>query len=217
MFSYPFHIRDYLTKTRHLSAMEDLAYRRLLDTYYTEEQPLPADPGQCARLIAMRDHVDAVHAVLSEFFTLADDGWHNERADAEIAKYRDFAEAGRRGAEKRWGAHRGANGEANGEATSPPNARAIATKNQQPKTKVDAPDGVDAEVWSEFVSVRKKRGALITDRVIEGIRKEAAAAGWTLNDALKEVVLRGWQSFKAEWVNKGKKSPEPWDELKGAI
>lgn len=218
MFSYQFHIRDYLTKTRHLSAMEDLAYRRLLDTYYTEEHPLPTDPGQCARLIALRDHVDEVTAVLHEFFTLTDDGWHNERADEEIAKYREFAEAGRRGAEKRWGAQRGANGQGNGEATSPPTRGPIATKNHKPETKGSTPpEGVDQSVWDDFTSMRKKRRAPVTDTVLDGIKREALKAGWSLNDALKESVVRGWQSFKAEWVLKDKPKVEPWDELKGAI
>lgn len=96
MFSYQFHIRDYLTKTRHLTLLEDLAYRRLIDTYYTEEQPLPADPARAARLIAMPDNVDEVTAVLDEFFTLEDAGWTNQRCDFEITKYHGKADSARR-------------------------------------------------------------------------------------------------------------------------
>ena len=102
MFKYLFHIRDYLVKTRHLSLMEDLAYRRLIDAYYTEEQPLPADIKACARLIAMRDHEDAVEAVLREYFVLGDAGWTNARCDHEIGRYRQYQEAGRKAAESRW-------------------------------------------------------------------------------------------------------------------
>jgi uncharacterized protein YecA (UPF0149 family) len=32
--------------------------------------------------------------------------------------------------------------------------------------------------------------------------KEAQKAGWSLEDALKETIVRNWQSFKAEWVDK---------------
>lgn len=96
MFSYQFHIRDYLTKTRHLSLTEDLAYRRLMDVYYTEEKPLPADPDHCARLIAMREFPRDVERVLEEFFTLSDDGWKNDRCDYEIEKYHGKAESARR-------------------------------------------------------------------------------------------------------------------------
>lgn len=96
MFSYQFHIRDYLTKTRHLSLTEDLAYRRLMDVYYTEEQPLPIEPEDCARLIAMREYVKDVHHVLNEFFTKTDDGWRNSRCDFEIEKYHGKADSARR-------------------------------------------------------------------------------------------------------------------------
>jgi uncharacterized protein YdaU (DUF1376 family) len=96
MFSYQFHIRDYLTKTRHLTLLEDLAYRRLIDTYYTEEQPLPADPTRAARLIAMPENVAEVTAVLNEFFQLDDSGWTNQRCDFEITKYHGKADSARR-------------------------------------------------------------------------------------------------------------------------
>ena len=39
---YNFHIGDYARRTRHLSVIEDLFYRRLLDLYYTTEAPLVA-------------------------------------------------------------------------------------------------------------------------------------------------------------------------------
>lgn len=214
MFSYQFHIRDYVAKTRHLSLLEDLAYRRLIDSYYTEEAPLPADTAMCARLIAMREHQAEVECVLKEFFVLQEDGWHNDRCDHEIGKYHKLREDGVRNAAKRWGTHRDPNGEPNGV----PNAKPMATRNQKPRTNVDAPDGVDPEVWSDFVSVRKKRGALVTERVINGIKLEAERAGITFNDALNECVVRGWQSFKSDWYLKDKpKGRSVDDDLRGAI
>ena len=39
MHFYSFNIGDYASHTRHLTPMEDLAYRRLLDIYYLHEQP----------------------------------------------------------------------------------------------------------------------------------------------------------------------------------
>jgi uncharacterized protein YdaU (DUF1376 family) len=38
---YSFHIGDYAAHTRHLTPIEDIAYRRMLDLYYTSEKPLP--------------------------------------------------------------------------------------------------------------------------------------------------------------------------------
>lgn len=73
------------------------------------------------------------------------------------------------------------------------------------KTKtetVDTPDGVSQEVWQEFIAHRKTKKAKVTQIVVDGIVKEAQKAGWQLEDALKEVIVRNWQSFKAEWVDK---------------
>jgi uncharacterized protein YdaU (DUF1376 family) len=83
---YPFHIGDYAVHTRHLTLMEDLAYRRLLDLYYTREKPLPNDEQEVARLIGMREQVAEVNSVLAEFFDNCGDGWFHDRCDAEIAK-----------------------------------------------------------------------------------------------------------------------------------
>lgn len=86
---YPFHVGDYAAHTAHLEPMEDLAYRRMLDAYYLRECPLPADAAEVARLVRMRSCVDAVQAVLDEFFVLTDEGWTHARCDAEIHKMQD--------------------------------------------------------------------------------------------------------------------------------
>jgi len=84
---FPFHIGDYAVHTRHLSLMEDLAYRRLLDLYYTREGPLPPDEKVVARAIGMKECFDEVSSVLCEFFLQNEDGWAHARCDEEIAKY----------------------------------------------------------------------------------------------------------------------------------
>ena len=71
---------------------------------------------------------------------------------------------------------------------------------KETKKKAIRPVNVSEEVWQDFVVHRKARKAQVTSRVIDGIIKEAEMAGWSLEDALKEVVARNWQSFKAEWV-----------------
>jgi uncharacterized protein YdaU (DUF1376 family) len=126
MHFYQFHIGDYKSHTHHLSVIEDLAYRRLLDHYYLHEAPIRQ--RDIARQIGMRDHEQEVLTVLDEFFVSTEQGYINPRADEEISKYRKFSEDGKKGAAKRW--HKGSNGEAN----SPPNATPIATNNQEPIT-----------------------------------------------------------------------------------
>jgi hypothetical protein len=67
-------------------------------------------------------------------------------------------------------------------------------------TFVATPEGVSQSVWDEFIAHRKAKKAKVTELVIEGIAKEASKAGWSLEDALKETIVRNWQSFKADWV-----------------
>jgi hypothetical protein len=55
--------------------------------------------------------------------------------------------------------------------------------------------------------LRKAKKAPITQRTIDAISSEAKKAGWTLEKALEECVVRGWQAFKADWVVK----PNPAD------
>jgi uncharacterized protein YdaU (DUF1376 family) len=101
---YPFHIGDYLSATRHLSWEEDAAYRRLLDTYYTNEKPLPGDLRAVCRLVlaTTESQREAVRVVLEEFFRKTDEGWINTRADAEIEAMRSKQQKQREKANKRW-------------------------------------------------------------------------------------------------------------------
>ena len=105
MHYYQFNIGDYASHTRHLTAIEDIAYRRLLDLYYLHERPLNSGSASVARQINMREFESEVTSILAEFFTLTDDGWINVRADKEIAHYRAKIEqasrAGKASAERR--------------------------------------------------------------------------------------------------------------------
>lgn len=85
---YRRYVADYGSKTGALSMIEDGAYNRLLDWYYEHEQPLPSAPArlyQIARAIAPAER-KAVDHVLTTYFDKREDGWHNGRADAELAE-----------------------------------------------------------------------------------------------------------------------------------
>lgn len=88
---FELHIGDYAEATAHLTFVEDAAYIRLMRKYYATEKALPADLKAVQRLVAARtkEEREAVETVLNEFFTLQDDGWHNARCDAEIARFKD--------------------------------------------------------------------------------------------------------------------------------
>lgn len=86
---YEHHLGDYAKKTLHLSMLEDGAYRRLIDVYYTRELPLPIDSRELYRLVRAQNKADraSVDAVLLEFFQKKSDGWHHNRCDEEISRY----------------------------------------------------------------------------------------------------------------------------------
>jgi hypothetical protein len=74
------------------------------------------------------------------------------------------------------------------------------TKTEKKATSVAPPIGVSDSVWQEFKTLRKAKRAPITQRAIDAISSEAQKIGWTLEKALEECVVRGWQAFKADWV-----------------
>lgn len=89
---YPFHIGDYAAHTRHLSLMEDLAYRRLIDLYYLSEGSIVGSWELIARRIGMSDISSDVKYILETYFELNGEKWVNKRCDEELAKYHLKAE-----------------------------------------------------------------------------------------------------------------------------
>ena len=90
------------------------------------------------------------------------------------------------------------------QVATPETERETETKKEAEKEKrttiVVVPEGVSEQLWAEFVAHRKSKKAKVTQLVVDGITKEAQKAGWTLEQALTETIIRNWQSFKAEWV-----------------
>ena len=129
MHYFQFNIGDYASHTRHLSLMEDLAYRRLLDAYYLRESELPLCTIEVSRIISMRFNIEDVEQVLIEFFERTETGWFHKRAEAEITHFRDkrqkASNAGKASAERRssirsTGVHAGSIRRVNVETPSPP-------------------------------------------------------------------------------------------------
>jgi uncharacterized protein YdaU (DUF1376 family) len=205
MHYYQFNIGDYKAATAHLTNEEDLAYRRLLDMYYDLETKIPLDTQWVARRI--RVEASVIRDVLNDMFDKHDDGWFHARCQEVIEAYHAMAEKNR------------ANGRMGGRKKNPvgnpvatdtqPIAKAtinykLETINHKLKntaTFVATPVGVSESVWQEFVSHRKSKKAKVTQLVIDKIIEETNKAGWTLEDALKETIVRNWQSFKADWVH----------------
>ena len=102
MYYYQKNIGDYRAATAHLTLLEHGVYNWLLDTYYSNEQPLPLDERVLFRLTLARseDEKQAVRDVLGEFFTKTDAGWIQTRCDEEISKYHSKGDANRTNGKK---------------------------------------------------------------------------------------------------------------------
>jgi uncharacterized protein YdaU (DUF1376 family) len=104
---YAFYPGDYGRDTAHLSMVEDSAYRRLLDHYYSTERPISTNVEHVVRICRAfaPGEQEAVRFVLQQFFTEQSDGWHNRRVDLELQKRQEIAEkrskAGKVSAQKR--------------------------------------------------------------------------------------------------------------------
>lgn len=211
------HIGDYRRDTAHLSLLEHGVYRQLMDMYYLSEQKIPEETEVVYRRLCARtdEEKKAVDTVLSEFFS-RDSGWRHTRCDKEISEYQGKAERAR------------SNGKLGGRPSKTKevidgnlsvtelkaNHKPL-TNNHKPLTKeknigtsatppVDFFEGVDPQVAKDFTALRAKKKAPITATAMAEIGKQAAIAGLSLDGALRVCCARGWQGFKAEWVEADK-------------
>jgi uncharacterized protein YdaU (DUF1376 family) len=218
MHYYSFHVSDYIHDTAHLSNYEDLAFRRLLDLYYTSEKPIPNQTHEVARRIRMSNQINAVQTVLEEFFMfdMENNCWFHKRCDETIAAYQAKAERNREVG--KLGGRPKSNPDANQEETQVvskhnPNQEPR-TNNHKPKresaTSVACPPDVSQQIWNDWVALRKSKKAPITQTVLNGAIAEAKILGWPLEKFLAEWCSRGSQGLKAEWIVK----PNPADKVR---
>ncbi|HHB9432299.1 TPA: YdaU family protein [Stenotrophomonas maltophilia] len=165
------HIGDYAAATAHLTLVEDAIYSRLLRRYYLQEEALPTDVKQVARLAGARspEEMEAVQAVLGEFFTLGDDGWHNKRADEEIERYQAKQDKARASAAARWNrdaipsdSERNADAmrtHSEGNALQTPDTSNQAEKQKQKRVQPPAAPSRFEEFWVAYPNKKGKQEA----------------------------------------------------------
>lgn len=227
MFYYPFHISDYRSATAHLTNGEDLAYRRLLDLYYDTEGAIPADAAKLARLVRSAQ-VD-VETVLGEFFRLEDESYHHGRCDRELAAMFHRAEVARANGGKGGRPRKEitqrvspANPELTHEEPKPnpdesypstpvPQHPSTPEKEKAPRKRVafvqvEKPADVMTEVWEAWLAVRKRKSAPLTEIAWAGVLRETAKAGWRINEVVRKMAERNWQSVEADWLLKENRS-----------
>ncbi len=220
---YQFHIGDFNSATRHLNRLERSIYRDLIDLYYDSETGLPNDIQLICRKIVANECSTDVERVLNEFFTLVDDRWHNERCDAEIAKYKakhqQQINAGQASAAKR------NQSVTNKQRTISARSTGVQpTNNQEPITnnqnKDSSPKPAHADSGQQFrvelpqsvMTIQTNTGAEygITAEMIEDWKKLYPAIdveqqlrnmkGWVLANPTKRKTLSGIPRFITNWL-----------------
>lgn len=197
MFHYPWHPGDYQLKTNHWSELRtkvecetgllhDLAYRRLIDLYYSIGGPIPDKTQWVATRVRMLTHVEIVGSVLKEKFEREPGFWRNDKCDKELAKYRKRVVANKENG-KRGGRKPNENPPANPLGSKP------RTKNQNHRNTPLPPEGV---VWFEefwktyprkvgkpvamraFAKAINGRGGTM-EAIMAGLRRHLSCEQWT--------------------------------------
>jgi uncharacterized protein YdaU (DUF1376 family) len=205
---YQFNIGDYRKDTVHLSRLEHSIYRDLIDWYYLDEKPIPVETQSVSRRLRLvsEEEKAALSAVLQDFFCCTQEGWRHKRIDQEIQDYHGMCETNRTNGKKGGRPKKNPVG-SESQPDGNPNQEPL-TNNQEPvinttrQKAINPPAGVSEDVWKDFCQHRKTLRAAITQTAVDGIDREARKAGWSLEAALRECIVRGWRGFKAEWVNK---------------
>lgn len=161
MHYYKFNVGNYYRRTHNLSLLEDLAYRRMLDTYYLDEKPFPNDISKIARKIGMRDSLDEVSIILEDYFLLQDDLWHNEKADEQIKAYQANSEVnklnGKKGGRPRKITQPVTDGNPSKNEPKGNNKQLTINNKQQPIKSMVIPEGINIDSWTEWIDYRKEK------------------------------------------------------------
>lgn len=214
MHYYKLNIPDWNLSTSHLTLEEEAIYFRLVNHYYDTEEPF-SDLEMVFRRLRITKQTAQAMLILREFFTESDGAWHHARCDIELDAYKAKSlknnENGKRGGRPKKPKENpvgfSEEPKSNPEETLTNNHKPI-TKNQELQTKnhkpkafsIDAMLEVGPELALEFIRHRKAVKAPLSAIAWEQFVKEANKAGWSVDDAIRECISRGWRSFKADWV-----------------
>ena len=78
--------------------------------------------------------------------------------------------------------------------------KAINQKNWNEGMKLLLAEGIDEQIASDFIAIRKAKNAPLTQTALDGIKREANKAKLTLENVLRICIERNWQGFSASWL-----------------
>lgn len=196
---YKRHLGDFARDTAHLSQGQVGAYDLLLDWYYANERAIPLDKEDVYRIarahsLSERKNVDKILA----FFTLADDGYHQKRADTEITAKRRQSEinkeTGKKGGRPRKESETEPNGNRIGFDSVPeknPSHKPLAIEKLEKQKPIAQQAARFPEFWTAYPVKKGRVGAL---------------KAWTRRglDAIADVILADVEARKLrdrQWLD----------------
>ena len=212
MRHYARNIGDLAAATRGLDLLHRGAYDALLDAYYLNERPLPADARECYLLADARSPAErrAVDACLARFFVLQADGYHQKRCDAELARWAAKSAGAASAVNLRWERERQAKASREQQEYETRHTNAIRTYNER-NTNVIPPTNHEPQTTTTPIqrTVVEAAAKPPTTR-----RKSRLPDGWDLPKAWGEWAQaeRGWPAgevrrvaalFADHWRGKG--------------
>ena len=203
MIWYKHHLDDYARDTSTLTMIQDGAYRRLLDSYYQREGPLPSDRLMIYRMCRAQTSAEkhAIDFILDKHFTQVNGHVLNTRADKEILKYQAQCAANRRPNQSRIGVR--IDSESGIEVRSKKLEEKIEERRRSSSTATPRkrgsefvlPDWIPQEHWNAWVEARIKRRNAPTDWAKElAVSKldNLRGDGHSPAAVLAQSAFRGW-------------------------
>lgn len=215
MHYYQFNIGDYSSHTKHLTPLEDICYRRLLDWYYLHEKPIPKDINMVTRMIMLNGCLTEVEQVLNEFFVDTKSGWINPRADKEINAYHSkvlsSSKAGKISAEKRKAYKQQALNECSTDVQPNINHKPL-TINHKTNNKLTYELGIG---WLNYQSFIDK--AEIDFPYVDILKEFDRASSW-IKEKPSQRMKTDWNRFMLNWIKRvSETSSNSNDIFAGAI
>lgn len=217
---YPFYFIIYKANTMHLSPYQDGCYRRLIDHYMETRKPIPNNDASLSRIVG--DSIDnwQLNAKEIRAFFIEDGAVLRNKFCDEILREQDKIKISRSKTAKnaaltRWKQKKKSimldvcASDANAMPKHATRQYSIKEKDitnviSKKKIPLKKPDDVSPNVWEDFIEHRKAKKAPVTQLALQGIRREVEKIGWSMDSALQEICARGWQGFKADWVQQTK-------------
>ena len=77
----------------------------------------------------------------------------------------------------------------------------VRSNRKDTRARADMLHGIPEGLANDYLAIRKAKKSPLTKTAVEGLEREAAKAGISLEDAIRTCCERGWVGFKADWIN----------------